>query len=149
MKTVVHLPTQELDRLRAYAEQFENFFIVDSATFVPGDRPEYVATLTTTVVNSVVGVLEQRLRVVFSVTKLEGAIYRHASISLISGNTSGFDVKVAEGVELRSAGLPAPSAVEGICYGLGFTGVLTEWLVAVEEERVIVVMQRIDPEASA
>lgn len=144
MKTAVMLDSEQLTRLLAFATAPENLYEPTTADFTPGDRPGYIAEVPVTIMGSHVGVLEQRLRVVFSITKIDGTRYRHLSVSLLSGDTTGIDVPLGEGFKLKSTGLPGPSAVEAVGLTLGFKGRLTTWEVDVLDERVIVAMQRME-----
>lgn len=148
MATAVAYDEQQLAPLRAFAMAPENVYEPKTADFIPGDRPGYVAEVTATVMSPSVGMLEQRLRIVFSITKVDEIRYRHLSASLVSGDTSGIDETLARGpsgvLKVKSVGLPAPSAFEAIGLALGFRGRLTTWDITVEQERVIVAMQRLE-----
>lgn len=137
--------------LRAFAERPENLYDLSGedaeglrTRTPPGDDPRFRRFFRYVVTNPNVGNLQGVLRVVFTITKMANGTFRHASFSLVTGDgRPGIDV-TGEG---RDRGdLPSPSAVEAVCYLLGFTGGFGSWVFGAHEHDggVIVVAQRVD-----
>jgi len=93
---------QKVEKLLEFANRPENYYVIGTTSFIPGDRPEYVAQI-------------NDYRCVFTMTKDEGLIYRHLSISVpVPGR------------------LPHPIAAFTMATWFGFTGAIMNKDVAME-----------------
>lgn len=60
---------EKAGKLAEFASRPENHYVVGDSAFIPGDRPEYVVVLGT-------------VRCVFTMTRANGKLYRHLSLSV-------------------------------------------------------------------
>lgn len=155
MKTAVAFDGAAIDSLRRFAEEPANLHDLTGpgeAPPAPGANPNAVREVDVAVANPRVGTFRQRLRVVFSITRAvferlaeDGAIeyvpgvFRVASFSLVGGEGRP-GIPLTPGVDARND-LPAPSAVEAVCLGLGFRGRLNTWTLLDAEPGVIMLAQ--------
>lgn len=141
MKIVIAYDSTVTDRIRQHAELPASLCRTVKEDTV---TPEHMAQIDVAVMNPSAGFLRQSIKVVFIVVEdTEGTRYREGMFKLISGDTTGLDIGTKFG-RVLSQGLPAPSAVEALCFGLGFKGRLNDWMIDRKEDLIVVAQKMED-----